>query len=340
MLPSEIIAKIPSSFDNAVNSGDLLFFPSTIHKYPEGGVEYEIRLCPALQKKPQLPSPDFHTADSIPNNSDQRPDPFNPPYNPNLFVGYLRNEDQEEEYVVLMNKYSILRGHFLLVTKEFKSQSLPLVPDDLVQTYALLTAAYKARQNMFAFYNCGDLSGASQPHKHIQLITVEDDDGPPIEALARAVTLEAPDKPFSLTSLPYANHVYRFPQRLSSMPTDKIEQVLSAAFLSLLDLAISTIRHAPEYPVGKPSYNVIITLEHLHVIPRREENFVLQETGDNLSVNALGYAGMLLVKSERELEAVKSEGVGKILRGVGLESVHDLQVAGTSLEPGDVGTHL
>ncbi|KAK0212889.1 ATP adenylyltransferase-domain-containing protein [Desarmillaria ectypa] len=340
MLSTEIIAKIPSSFDNAVNSGDLLFFPSTIHKHLEGGVEYEIRLCPALQKKPQLPSLDFHTADSIPNDSDQRPDPFNPPYNPNLFVGYLRNEDQEEEYVVLMNKYSILRSHFLLVTKEFKSQTLPLVPDDLVQTYALLTAAYKARQNMFAFYNCGDLSGASQPHKHIQLIAVENDDGPPIEALARAVTLEAPDKPFSLTSLPYANHVFRFPQRLSSMPRDKIEHVLSTAFLSLLDLAISTIRHALDYPAGKPSYNVIITLEHMHVIPRREENFVLQETGDNLSVNALGYAGMLLVKSERELEAVKSEGAGKILRGVGLESVHDLQVAGTSLEPGDVGTHL
>lgn len=338
MLPTEIIAKIPSSFDNAVNSGDLLFFPSTIHKHPEGHVEYEIRLCPALQKKPQLPSSDFHAADSTP--KVQRLDPFNPPYNPNLFVGYLRNEEQEEEYVVMMNKYSVVRGHFLLVTKEFKSQTLPLVPDDLVQTYALLTAAYKARQNMFAFYNCGDLSGASQPHKHIQFITVDDDDGPPIEALARAVTLEAPDKPFSLTSLPYANHVYRFPQRLSSMPRDKIEHVLAAAFLSLLDLAISTIRHAPDYPAGKPSYNVIITLEHLHVLPRREENFVLQETGDNLNVNALGYAGMLLVKSERELEAVKSEGVGKILRGVGLESVHDLQVAGTSLEPGDVGTHL
>ena len=35
----------------------------------------------------------------------------------------------------------------------------------------------------------GDLSGASQPHKHIQLIPIEED-GPPIEKTARAVTLE------------------------------------------------------------------------------------------------------------------------------------------------------
>ena len=45
-------------------------------------------------------------------------------------------------------------------------------------------------------------------------------------------------------------------------------------------------------------------------------------TGDKLSVNSLGFAGMLLVKSEIELDAVKEEGVQNILRGVGLENVH------------------
>lgn len=95
---------------------------------------------------------------------------------------------------------------------------------------------------------------------------------------------------------------------------------------------ISTIRHDEEYPPGKPSYNVIITLEHMHLIPRKKESYILETTGEELSVNSLGYAGMLLVKSDKEMEAVKSEGVGKILRGVGLESVHDLQIAGNSEE--------
>jgi ATP adenylyltransferase len=101
---------------------------------------------------------------------------------------------------------------------------------------------------------------------------------------------------------------------------------------------ISTIRHDPDYPAGKPSYNVVITLEHMHLIPRRQETHILQETGDELSVNALAFAGMLLVKSERELDAVKTEGVGKILRAVGLEGVHDLQVQGTSAEARDLET--
>lgn len=80
------------------------------------------------------------------------------------------------------------------------------MPPDLVQAYLFLVAARKAGRKFFAFYNCkrnycttyaafahehtgGDLSGASQPHKHLQLIPVEDD-GPPIEHLARGVKLE------------------------------------------------------------------------------------------------------------------------------------------------------
>ncbi|KAG8213926.1 ATP adenylyltransferase-domain-containing protein [Butyriboletus roseoflavus] len=148
------------------------------------------------------------------------------------------------------------------------------------------------------------MSGASQPHKHIQFIEVGND-GPPIEMLARKITLEV---------------------------SAELNQVLFPPFLSLLDLVISTVRHDPDYPPGSPSYNVILTLEHIHLIPRRHEAYKIEETQELISVNSLGFAGMLLAKSESELETMKKEGIGRILRGVGLESVHELQVAGTSLE--------
>jgi ATP adenylyltransferase len=95
---------------------------------------------------------------------------------------------------------------------------------------------------------------------------------------------------------------------------------------------ISTIRHDPEYPPGKPSYNVIMTLEHMHLIPRRSDTYAVAETGRRIGVNSLGFAGHLLAKSQDELEAVTSEGILNILKGVALSSVHDLQVAGTALE--------
>lgn len=97
--------------------------------------------------------------------------------------------------------------------------------------------------------------------------------------------------------------------------------------MMLLDLVISSIRHDADYPSGPPSYNVVLTLNHLYLIPRRQEEHVLAETGERVSINALGFAGMLLVKSEKELEAVSKEGVLKILRDVGVESVHDAQIS-------------
>ena len=38
----------------------------------------------------------------------------------------------------------------------------------------------------------GDNSGASQPHKHIQFIPLEDKDGPPLEKLARKAQIQFP----------------------------------------------------------------------------------------------------------------------------------------------------
>ena len=37
---------------------------------------------------------------------------------------------------------------------EFKSQTEPLYPSELVQSYLFLDAAHKTGKNYFAFYNC------------------------------------------------------------------------------------------------------------------------------------------------------------------------------------------
>ncbi|KAG5638460.1 hypothetical protein H0H81_012525 [Sphagnurus paluster] len=241
MSPSNIIATVPKKFENARQTGDLLLFQSTITRHQDLGVEFaqqfEVRLCPALQKKPHLISD--HDGDSA--QEKDHFDPFNPPYNPNLHVGDLQDEDGAE-YVVL---------------------------------------AYK---------------------------------------------------PFSLSKLQYANHIFRLPAHLPSSSTDQLEKTLSSVFLALLDLVVSTIRHDPNYPPGKPSYNVLITLEHIHLIPRRREDYAIPGTVSPINVNALGFAGMLLVKSEEELDFLKKESIGKILCGVGLQSVHDIQVAETVTE--------
>ncbi|TFK23950.1 ATP adenylyltransferase [Coprinopsis marcescibilis] len=327
---ADIIQNVPRAYESALESGDLFCFPSTVVKHNELGVDFEIRLCPALQHKPALPTPHFDSvATNVGTDANKKFDPFAPPYNPQLYLGDIGDDETDNVFVILLNKYSVVPHHFLMVTKEFSSQASPLLPIELVQTYKLLIAARKAGQHLFAFYNCGDNSGASQPHKHIQFLSSDTSAGPPIEGLARRAQLEVQGKPFALTSLPYASHSYRLPPYFETYPAEDLENILRNAFIALLDLTFSTIRHDPDYPAGRPSFNVIMTLEHIHIVPRKQETHKLSKSGDGLSVNSLGFAGCLLVKSESELEAVKEETVGEILRGVGVNSVHDLQVAGT-----------
>ncbi|KDQ57651.1 hypothetical protein JAAARDRAFT_58243 [Jaapia argillacea MUCL 33604] len=310
----KVISRLEGKYRKAVEAGDLFFYPSTIHKHVEGGVEYKIRLCPALQHKPRLDTPHF---DDTP--PEGKPDPFAPPYVRNLYITELCGE-YGDEHIVLLNKYSVVPTHFLLATKEYESQSSPLFPYDLVQVYTLLMAARNAGKKFFAFYNCGENSGASQPHKHLQFLPMEDGGDAPMEKLAKAARLQHPDRAFSLP-LPYANHVTRLPPNLQAASSVyDLEEVLSRTILNLLDLAINNARFAPDQPAGTPSYNVIITLDHVHVIPRRHESYVLPTTREEISINAIGFFGMPLVKSEQELEALKAEGIGKVLRAVGLPS--------------------
>jgi ATP adenylyltransferase len=96
-------------------------------------------------------------------------------------------------------------------------------------------------------------------------------------------------------------------------------------------------RGTPDAPPGTPSYNVVLTRRHLLLAPRAREHFVLRATGERLPVNALGFAGLLLVKSPPELEAVRAEGPVHVLRGVGYASVHEEQVKGGLHERDEVG---
>ncbi len=107
---SDIINKIPERFDNAVKTGDLLFFPSTTTKHIESNIEvgsflknfdwlwsysqYEIRVCPALQHK--------DSGSAAHGNRGKVYDPFAPPYNMNLYVGEMRDDESQEEFVVLV----------------------------------------------------------------------------------------------------------------------------------------------------------------------------------------------------------------------------------------------
>ncbi|KAK4057618.1 bifunctional AP-4-A phosphorylase/ADP sulfurylase [Microbotryomycetes sp. JL221] len=331
--------KIKSAYKSALENNHVLFTDSEVIEADENDIPArDLRRRHPLQKKPTL-------ADSNKDSNDQRrpteskPDPFSPPYPEGMFVTedsvYEDEEDTiGEKFVVLLNKFCVTPRHFLIVTKDFAPQTSPLTPLELVATYSILKQL-GSKEKHLAFFNCGPLSGASQPHKHLQFIPLSNGVAP-FDAFIDTHKPENPKDPFQLP-LPYAN----FTMLLAPSSDENLSLYFSSVFLPLLDLMIEHLRRLAHHDndqrisLSSLSYNVIMTTSYIHVVPRTREEFIL-ESGDKVSVNSLGFAGMLLVKSQETLNAVKEIGVLKVLEGVG----HRPVAAGESVDEVKGGKEL
>jgi ATP adenylyltransferase len=83
---------------------------------------------------------------------------------------------------------------------------------------------------------------------------------------------------------------------------------------------LATSDEAAYVRLSSLSYNVVLTDTYIHVVPRAAECWETPD-GEKVSINSLAFAGMVLVKSEKALEAVKSIGVLEVLRLVGYTPV-------------------
>lgn len=184
-LPSLVKAK----YDAAKASSELIYSPTelsiirTSSGVPVGtpitgkavcfptlsSFQFQLRYCPSLMKKP-LPR-----LDSLATKTLKKPDPFESPPSDLLIAEIPR---RSPTHTIVLNKFPIIEQHFILATKSFKEQTDPLEQDDLMATYSCIKAWNSSASNdlerrLYAFFNSGDHSGASQPHRHIQFLPVE-----------------------------------------------------------------------------------------------------------------------------------------------------------------------
>ena len=87
---------------------------------------------------------------------------FNPflPYEKDLFVA-----DISTTHLCLLNKYNVVDYHLLIVTREFEEQESLLN----LQDFQALGSCMGEFEGL-AFYNGGKTAGASQRHKHLQVV--------------------------------------------------------------------------------------------------------------------------------------------------------------------------
>ena len=90
--------------------------------------------------------------------------PFRP-WDPELAIDNVGND-----HVLILNKYPVQTGHMLLITREWASQVDWLTLKD----WRALVSVDNDSTGLW-FLNSGPLAGASQPHRHLQLLPRESD---------------------------------------------------------------------------------------------------------------------------------------------------------------------
>jgi len=251
----------------------------------DAGVRFQVRILADRDRKREARSAQpAHGAGS---------NPFLP-YDAALFVA-----DVSPTHLCLLNKYPALADHLLLVTRSFEEQTALLTPRDFDALWACTEEI-----DGFAFYNAGSLAGASQRHRHLQLVPalVPAASGyAPIDALLRDARFD--ERIGQVEGLPFL-HAFARLRACAAQPPGVAAEILHALYLEMLR-AFGCER-------GDPPYNLLLTREWMLLVPRSREAW------ESISVNALGFAGALLVRDRAQLARLRELGPMQLLRRVGI----------------------
>jgi len=228
--------------------------------------------------------------------------PLMPP-EPPLAIG-----DVTPTHVGVLNKYPVVAHHLLIVTKASVPQEAALDRDDFAAIARCLAAA-----DGLAFYNGGRDAGASQPHKHLQLVPL------PLDAGAWAAPIEAVFDSWAATG--NVSRLLRLPFRNAfsllgglddeARAAERLEELYAEQLAAIGALDPGAPRAANDEPVRPAPYNLLVTRRWMLAVPRSRERF------GTISINALGFAGSLFVRDEEELQDLREAGPMRALRAVG-----------------------
>lgn len=256
----------------------------------QGGIRFLVRILTNLVRKDAAKK------------SEKKDKNFNPflPYEEDLFVA-----DISDTHVCLLNKFNVVEHHLLIVTRAFVEQESWL---DLADFQAMWLAL--AEIDGLAFYNSGSIAGASQRHKHLQLVPlplVDDGVEMPIAPLLKTAKFEAGVG--TIPNLPFVHGIAKFDPSWVNSPDVAAEMTLKC-YLNLQKAVglLNDVEEIADRPNG--AYNLLATREWMMIVPRSQEFF------QGISINSLGFAGALLVKNQEQKQLLIETGPLNILTAV------------------------
>ncbi|MGD1908117.1 MAG: phosphorylase [Leptolyngbyaceae cyanobacterium] len=288
-VPGTLWEQLQQRTATATACGALQSIPTEFTLLEDRGIHFLVRIVKNLARKEIATTQQRQAA--------KQGKPANPflPYEEALFVGNL-----SPTHLCLLNKFNVVDHHLLVVTRDYESQDDWLTLAD----WTALTLTLKEIDGL-GFYNGGRDAGASQHHKHLQVVPFpfHADDTVPIASLIRLHSHGT-----GVVQLPVPFHHRVLSLSLDwSQEADAIAPILWQGYRQLLaDIGIDLQAERPNRP-----YNLLVTRQWMLAVPRSQEEY------QGIPVNSLGYAGSLLVKTAAGLEQLKKMGPLNLLTAVG-----------------------
>jgi ATP adenylyltransferase len=292
LVPGTLRPALERATQRALACGALRPIETVQQTIEDGGIEFVIHSVSSLAHKALAQSRGTPGAAT----------PVNPflPFDPKLFVA-----DISTTHVALLNKFNVVASHLIIATRRFVPQEVLLDGEDFAALFDCL-----AQLDGLGFYNAGAAAGASQPHKHLQMIPLPLESGgaptPIDEALSvmsdRRGTLTAPGLPFRHSFAWLEDGMFEHPLTAAARMSSLYADLLARVGVTPVDREGQRYTSAP--------WNLLVTRRWMLVVPRVCERF------EGVAINALGFAGSLFVRDDMQLETIKRLGPMTALRAV------------------------
>ena len=287
--------KIVTKTEESLKTGAQLPIPTAYEFIEDAGIRFFVRILSGLQQKDE-----DRLKRQESSSSGKTINPFLP-YEKALYVA-----DISDTHVALLNKFNVVENHLLIITRQFEDQETLLTIKDFEALWVCM-----AEYNALGFYNGGEAAGASQPHKHLQMVPLPlAPEGPGIP-LGPLLEVAGPKGGGTVPGLPFLHGFIRLEHNAIDSPIDAARNSFALYCNMLSYVGLETTKSEGTKRQSSP-YCLLITREWMLLVPRSREFF------NSISINSLGFAGALLVRNSEQMDILKKLGPMTALKSVAL----------------------
>ncbi len=280
--------------ENALKTGALHPVPTDYAFIEDSGIRFFVRILASLRRKDEA-----RKEQEAATEAGKNVNVFLPPEN-DLVVAAITDTHQ-----AILNKFNVVEHHLLIITRHFEDQDTLLNLKDFEALWICM-----AEYNGLGFYNGGREAGASQQHKHLQMVPLPMAPvGPPIPIEPLLAKSGKAGGLGLVPEFPFLHSFVRLDRDLVASPKRAAKETFKLYSAMLKSVGMTAPAEAGPTRQSMP-YCFLVTREWMMLVPRSREHF------EGISINSLAFAGSLYVRDKQQFVRLKAFGPMNALRSV------------------------